>query len=369
MLVDPGDTAPQPVRTPPQVAADSLSMPDTQSEGDFGGADEDDEDRYDASEQHVLPALYVPLDLEEVPITKLDDLLYYRYGFSLNESPYTGIPELLKDVTRPFCSWLEVCRSVGGQHLKFSAVDPVAIEDFLSILAGTVDPFKDVPGKFWDLSASGQNPIVDLPKVVISIEKKQFTVKVREHYFIRPRRGYLHPSRDTSWVLSVDPLTALECIRRGLGPNTIDIANFLVSHGVRFSTLEHISHSENPPVRPQLELECPYLGFRPVNYCFNVADFAGYEAMRDSFLRSQPHGPLALREGGIIARLAREVLPTSNALSGPSYKALSGHHARLICDNETYVDDNFSDVELGLICGTYALGDMNARGGIIFSFQ
>jgi hypothetical protein len=368
----PSDTAPQSVRTPPQVAADSLSMPDTQSEGDFGGADED-EDPYDASEQHVLPALYVPLDLEEVPITKLDDLLYYRYGFSLNESPYTGIPALLKGVIRPFRSWLEVCRTVGGQQLESSAVDRVAIEDFLSILAGSVDPFKVIPGKYWDLSASGQNPIVDLPKVFISIEKKQFTLTDRasEHYIIRPRRGYLHPSRDTSWVLSVDPLTALECIRRGLGPNTIDIANFLVSHGVRFSTLEHISHSENPPVpsRPQLQVECPYLGFRPVNYVFDVPDFAGYETMRDSFLRSQPHGPLALREGGIIARLAREVLPTSNALSGPSSEALGGHHARFICDNETYVDDNFSDVELGLICGTYQLGDTNARGGIIFSFH
>jgi hypothetical protein len=79
-----------------------------------------------------------------------------------------------------------------------------------------------------------------------------------------------------------------------------------------------------------------------------------------------------LREGGIMARLAREVLPNSNALLGPSSEALSGHRARLICGDEIYVDDNFLDDELELICGTYALcnSSANARGGNEFlSFQ
>jgi hypothetical protein len=85
---------------------------------------------------------------------------------------------------------------------------------------------------------------------------------------------------------------------------------------------------------------------------------------RDSFLRSQSHGPLALCEGGIIARLAREVLPNSKALFGPSLEALNGDHARFICNNssEIYVADNFLDAELGLICGTYSLG-MHGKGG------
>ena len=74
-----------------------------------------------------------------------------------------------------------------------------------------------------------------------------------------------------------------------------------------------------------------------------------------------------MREGGIIARLAREVLPNSNALSGPSSEALKGDRARFICDDEIYVDDDFSDDELRLICGTYALDDANA-GGNEYSF-
>ena len=332
---------------------------------------DDDEDPYDISKKDVLNAYsLVALDLEPMPITTLDDLLYFRYGFSLNENPYTGIPPLFQGKTYSFRSWIEVSRSVGGQQLESSTVNRGAIEDFLSILAGCNDPFKHMPGKYWDLSPLGQNPIVDLTKIFISIEERNFTNLDSKNgpgkqYVVYPHPRFLHPSRDTTWLLCVDSMTALECIRRVLGPHTVDIANFLITHGVRFRTLEPMRDSpssEKSPVRPQRR----FLGYRSVNYSFDLADFAGYEALRDSFLRAQPHGPFALREGGIIARLAREVLPNSNALSGPSSEALDGHSARFVCDDKIYVDDEFSEAELGLICGTYALGDMSDKGMRIF---
>ena len=77
--------------------------------------------------------------------------------------------------------------------------------------------------------------------------------------------------------------------------------------------------------------------------------------LRDAFFQLQPHGPLALREGGVIARLAREVIPNSDALTGPSPLAMDGHCGRFVSDGKNYVDNQFSDAELGLICGTYAL--------------
>ena len=159
-----------------------------------------------------------------------------------------------------------------------------------------------------------------------------------KHYIIHLHG--LHPSQDSSWLLSIDPLTVLECICWGLGPHTINIANFLISHGVCFCALQHIPNSptsKEPPVHPQ----CRYLGYCPVGYFFDLADFVGYEALCDSFLHSQSHGPLALCEGGIIAQLVRGVLPNSYALSRPSSEALNGHHARFICDDEIYVDDDF----------------------------
>jgi hypothetical protein len=213
MLVDASDLAPQSVPTPaqPEAASDCppmlvdsrdlaplpLSTPlqnlNPQSEDGFIGSDEDDEDPYDASRQDVLNAYSVALDLEQMPITTLDDLLYYRYGFSLSESPYSGIPLSVTETEKRFIrSWTEACRAVGGQQLESSAVvDRVAIRDFLSILAGSADPFKDVPGKYWDLSPSGQKPIVDHDKVFMLIEESQFT-DGKKHYIIRP--CFLHQS-------------------------------------------------------------------------------------------------------------------------------------------------------------------------------
>ena len=358
------DSAPLPVTSPAQVATRD---PNTQSEGDFLGADEDDEDPYDASRQDVLNAYsFAPLDPELMPVTTLDDLLYYRYGFSLNYKPYTGIPSSYKDEKFSFRSWTEVCRAVGGQDLESSALNRGAIQDFLSILAVCRNPLKDVPGKYWDLSPLGRLPIVDLSKVYISIDVMDFADSTMQ-YLISPLPRFLHnlKERDASWSLCVDSMTALECIRRGVGPHTIDIANFFIAHGVRFRTYQRIENSpssEKPPVRPQ----CRYLGYRSLNYTFDLADFARYEVLRDSFLRSQPHGPLALREGGINARLAREVLLNSNALSGLSSEALGGHCARLVCDDKIYVEDEFSDAELRLICGTYTLADKCDTGLSLF---
>ena len=315
--------APPCAPAPDQVAACDLLHPNSQSRGDG------DEDLYHASMQDVINAYsFVTLGLEQMPITTLNDLLYYRYGFSLSEQPY--IPTSV--YTQSFRSWIEVCRAVGGQQLGSSAVNRGAIEDFLSILAGSTNPFTDVPGKYWDLNPSNHKSIVDLARVFISIEERQFADGKK--YIIHPR--FLHPTRDAPWCLCVDPMTALECVRRGLGPHTVNITNFLITHGVHFHALQRITPPENPHVRQQ----CRYLGYRSADYHFDLADFAGYEALRDSFLRSQPNGPLALREGGIIARLAREVLPNSNALSGPSSEALKGHHARFVCDDGIYVDDD-----------------------------
>jgi hypothetical protein len=363
------DLTPLPVSSPGKVTSDPLSMdvdstPLPVSLVAQVATHDDDEDPYGASREDVLNAYsFVPLDLEPMPITTLDDLLYYRYGFSLNEEPYyTGIPSSYGAGKHTFRSWPEICRAVGGQELESSALNHAAIEDFLSILAGCDNPFKDVPGKYWDLSPLGRNPIVDLSKVYIMINEMQFTAGTTStQYFISPLPRFLHSERDTSWFLSVDSITALECIRRGLGPHTIDIANFLITHGVRFRTFQLIQNSPNSeilPVRPQSR----YLGHRSLKYSFDLADFAGYEVLRDSFLRSQPHGPLALREGGIIARLAREILPNSNALSGPSSEALGGHRARLVCDDKIYVEDEFSDDELRLICGTYVSADTYDTG-------
>jgi hypothetical protein len=97
ILLDPSCApAPPSVSTSAQVAVHDLQHPNP-PEDDFVRTDEDDEDMYDDEEPYDLSRYntyysLVLLDLEQVPVTTLDDLLYYRYCFSLNESPYCLIP-------------------------------------------------------------------------------------------------------------------------------------------------------------------------------------------------------------------------------------------------------------------------------------
>jgi hypothetical protein len=146
-------------------------------------------------------------------------------------------------------------------------------------------------------------------------------------------------------------MTSLECIRRCLGPSSTDVAEFLIKNGISFHTLAPPSGSasENGPVKPHR------LGRRVETHRFDLADFAAYENLRESFLAAQPHGRRALMYGGIVARLARETLSDSVVLAGPSYQALQGQQAIFGEGKDTLVDDQLSEDDLDFICGTYVV--------------
>jgi hypothetical protein len=110
---------PDEVTSNPVVASDSMPPP----AGDDVASNPSTEDMFIDDGcmcllRHTALA-FVPLDLEPMPITTgtLVDLLYYRYGFSLNEEPYTGIPLSVtgKATSKTFRSWIlvEGCRAVG----------------------------------------------------------------------------------------------------------------------------------------------------------------------------------------------------------------------------------------------------------------
>ena len=146
-------------------------------------------------------------------------------------------------------------------------------------------------------------------------------------------------------------MTSLECIRQSFGPSLIDIAEFLIKNGIPFRTLA--PSSQLPIANVSATSSRQFLGHRPYQYKFDPADFAAYETLRDYFLLAQPQGRRALCYGGIVARLAREILPDSVVLAGPSYSALQGQQETLHDGGDLFVDDQLSDRDLDLICGTY----------------
>ena len=275
----------------------------------------------------------------------LEDHVYYRFGFHLDEDPYTDVP--LSAFSVHFADWVEVRRSIGCHELDCSLAYRRPITHFLQYLLSEKEPLREVPAKYWDLNASN-GACLNHSAGFIRIEPRTF-LDQKMCYLIRPVG--LHASRDSSWVLAVDAMTALECVRRRLGPHTVDIANFLINRGIPFSTLRRMTSIPGlrTPPRPISNL----LGTRPKKYRFDVADFSVYQTVCDSFLKSNPFCRAALCMGGIVARLARENIPNTAALLGPSQDALNGLQKIMVYGDELFCDDELSDAHKDLICGVY----------------
>ena len=286
-----------------------------------------------------------PTIVFSIQTDSLEDYIYYRFGFYLDEDPYTGVP--LSAYSTKFHDWLEVRQSIGCHQVDGSLTYRQPIQDFLQCLLSKDDPLRDIPAKFWDLnSCNSANP--NLATGFVRIEPKRFSNGVT-HYLIQPNG--LHASRDASWVLAVDAMTALECIHQRLGPHTIVVANFLINRGIPFSTLRPMTSIPAPHTPPQPISNL--LGIRPMNYQFDIADFSAYQTLCDSFLKSNPSSRAALCMGGIVARLAREFLLNTAALLGPSQDALEGSQKILVCGDKFFCDDQLSDTHTNLICGVY----------------
>ena len=88
--------------------------------------------------------------------------------------------------------------------------------------------------------------------------------------------------------------------------------------------------------------------------------------------RSLPQARAALCQGGIIARLSRDVLDNSVVIAGPSESARSGDQRKFISNGETYCDDHLTPEVMDLIVGTYEVQTWDKRsrrlGLLNFSF-
>jgi hypothetical protein len=143
-----------------------------------------------------------------------------------------------------------------------------------------------------------------------------------------------------------DPVTALECVRRQWGPYFLDIANELCSHGYPFHTRVP---GPRPTIQPRPSIHT--LGYREVGYNPQPCDYAAYEALRNDFL-SSPRGRAALLHGGIIWRLAKDIVPEVAAMNGPSSEVANTGQA-IMCEGKYLWDDQLMEEELNLICGVY----------------
>ena len=305
---------------------------------------------YDLSKQDVLSQHPLTPSVQPPPQSHLiEDLIYYRYGYNLNETPYQGPSPAFAKSPNHFEDWSSICGAVGGKGLSASQNGRAPITDFLVALLASKEPFHDVPGKYWDLSPGNSEPLKSFTPIHLRITIRKF-----QDGTLCLLQGLPSQGSTTDWYIAVEPMIALECIRHASGPSLIDVAQSLLREGIPFRTLSPLS--ELPKKIPSPTSSRQFLGYRPYKYKFDVADFAAYETFLESFLLAQPQGRRALCYGGIVGRLARETLADSVALAGPSDSALQGQQESFRDGEDLFVDDLLSDKELDLICGTYDVG-------------
>ncbi|KAJ7738839.1 hypothetical protein DFH07DRAFT_965938 [Mycena maculata] len=146
--------------------------------------------------------------------------------------------------------------------------------------------------------------------------------------------------------------TVLEVIRRKWGPTVIQVAQHLLARGMAF----HFGLPLHPtPLAPTTSSRLTYsgLGYRSQDYQPDVWDFRGYMGRRRQLLHS-PRGLVALRSGGVIARIARDDVCLEDGLICPS--DYPPDHGVCFWDGrsaESLRDEQLTDDEVDIICGVY----------------
>ena len=159
-------------------------------------------------------------------------------------------------------------------------------------------------------------------------------------YLIHPP-GHIH---QYPWVIAtVHASTVLLIFRRGWDSMGI-IARELTQQGVPFSTVSAIDRRYKAP--PALPIRG--LGTRPAQFRPSIIDYNEYVRRREDLLRG-PRGRAALMHGGLVARIARDVLDVNIVLDGPSPNSITvGQHGPFFL-----FDDRLTADDLDVICGVY----------------
>ncbi|PIL26011.1 hypothetical protein GSI_11765 [Ganoderma sinense ZZ0214-1] len=279
------------------------------------------------------------------------DLTYFRYGLiqAIAEGSAINYREY---------NALQVQKIFGMTETEINPADIGLVQPLSALVTSMLSDRERprAPGLIWDL-----NPSSDLylrsrkqSRPYLRIERVVFN-RVTQ-YCVR----YEFPDEVNTrwWDLLVDAATALELYRRKSITCSMEAVEFLVDRGIPCHTI----YKPDPRRVPRLLLPAQtVLGWRPTDFAPTAWDYLEYEC-RVHALVSQPKGRAALLRGGIVWRLAVEVLGgdwRELPLAGPSEDIYDYGQAFVPERGDNYYDDALSSDELDVICGVYKVYTTN----------
>ena len=200
----------------------------------------------------------------------------------------------------------------------------------------------------WDLEASNPQCLIQrLPTRSASLNLKQ-TSGLRvcdESTPMACENIWVVNNSTADFYVGIPSCLTVGLILRNDVTNIMDVIRLLVKHNIRFYLLTDLGEHLQSPQKIQL-------GVKPANHPYRKEDWRYYRQLLSQLL-STPRGTAALRYGGIVGRIARDVLKDEDALS-PGEKGMGTHSIRSVKCGEKHLSDyELSEDELALICGVY----------------
>ncbi|KAL0064501.1 hypothetical protein AAF712_008559 [Marasmius tenuissimus] len=294
---------------------------------------------------------------------KLIDIARERYGFVRRldggvEAP--GGKEWKK--TRELLGngrWLSDERNVGfGDE-----TDPKwygMLHKHMTFLSNTEpSDYKTIPSL--DL-ADNKNAIWNLAWWPFSVEKVALNTGETGYLIDGSSKGF--GEDDNLRLLVWDPVSVVHAARTNMGETVPQIAQQMLEYGIRFHILRK---GRRPTEGEMVDVSCNQhrdhnkcvLGHRRLGYRPDEHDWRAYEAERDRLLRTWKGRPAAMF-GGLIGRIAREVVPDSDVVHGPDPDLVYKRGSCFLDTREGGLwGEELSTEDIDLVCGVYMLENPN----------
>ncbi|KAG6904426.1 hypothetical protein DXG01_010013, partial [Tephrocybe rancida] len=291
--------------------------------------------KFDAQQEIADPFVF---------LDTLDERAYYWYGF-ISPASVVASPSMSRLTTWNSCReylgngrWLDAF-TVTGPTNTISVETQESMRTFFDYLLGS-KTLDDIPSPIYD----ARTETLDLESVVRIRAEIIYETK---YYFVQS----CNLDTPVSWeVVLTNPAAVVGLLRGQWGQDFLGLLRELLNRGIPFKTC---IHGPLRPPPPPTQLRFKGLGYRPPNHRPDAMEYAAYESLRDDFLRS-PRGRAALLQGGIVSRLAREVVQYQHVFDGPTPEVFDTG-TMLPGQNHGHWDDALTDHEINIICGVYQI--------------
>lgn len=285
----------------------------------------------------------------DFPHSNIVDYLRLRHGFNATIGGWNpgchATDKERKDCLARNESALVVKKLLYGPlDVRLEAQTFEAIVDFWNTALNRSLKLADLP-MGWDISPTApEESRLVLNRSIVACERAFGKKDGNDMYILQPGALSKHQSE---WFVATPDATTVLLVYRSGWQTMFEIARGLLDLGIPFRTVIKMRKSQFQQ-RPS-SFDSQGLGYRPNDFAPKPIDYLEYTEMRDEVLKSYV-GRAIRMAGGLVGRIAAEIVPDVDVFAGPVYKD------EVVADSVgdfCFVDDCLEDERLDVVCGVF----------------